>query len=139
MKANELRIGNLVEFDNSVGVLDGISIHGEIILEWKGSIIDIFIEDIELINPIPLTEEWLVRFGFYQSKNKWGNTFHLMNEDGITADFTVEHWTNTKESSPYKNYWLIDKLGKPRQYYHVHQLQNLYFALCGEELTLNNQ
>ena len=145
MKVSELRLGNLVKINDRgcdcIYRVTGISetdIDAQCINRCD-PFKDVYNEPIENVTPSPLTEEWLVRFGLYQSKNKWGNTFHLMNEDGITADFTVEHWTNTKESSPYKNYWLIDKLGKPRQYYHVHQLQNLYFALCGEELTLNNQ
>lgn len=75
------------------------------------------------LSPIPLTEEWLLKFG-------------LKNENGFFK------W---HRSAIYKRneIWIYGILGDDNNsYYHVselkcvHQLQNLYHALTGEELTL---
>ena len=57
IKANELRIGNLV-YDNLGGTLKikGISLES----------------DLSHIKPIPLTEEWLLKFGIdFTSEKEW--------------------------------------------------------------------
>jgi hypothetical protein len=66
------------------------------------------------IEPIPLTEEWLLRLGF----NGWdkGN-FTMVLSNGNFIEFGYVIAKNIK---------------------HVHQLQNLYFALTNEELTIQN-
>ncbi len=110
MKATELRLGNLV-------------LH-------KGQVIEIsmarYIEDfndgkIEL-NPIPLTDEWLVKFGFtkdcdvYLANKGTDKSLCIWKWDSLSFAFT--DWEgHTKVTLNY-----------------VHQLQNLYFALTGEEL-----
>ena len=72
------------------------------------------------IAPIPLTEEWLVRFGF----EKCTDAYYINNVGNI---FKGEngYWIDDNESGTINNIPLL----------HVHQLQNLYFALTGEELT----
>ena len=70
----------------------------------------------DMIKPIPLTEEWLLKFGFKKDNNfTWVNLeMELMQrEDG---------------------FWIW--LGADLYLEHVHQLQNLYFALTGEELII---
>jgi hypothetical protein len=68
--------------------------------------------------PIPLTEEWLLKFGFEEwDKNAWQKGFDLSIHK-IDSIF----WYNNNG---------INVLIK-----YVHQLQNLCFALTGEELTL---
>lgn len=73
--------------------------------------------------PIPLTEEWLVKFGFEINKHhftKWineTNTFIIMFDDRK------------------KNYFICD-CPIDCNIKFVHQLQNLYFALTGEELEI---
>ena len=70
------------------------------------------------LTPIPLTEEWLVRFGFEKINTTWyaykGGNFRL------NISFDVE-WANN---------WMGIRLK------HVNSLQNLYFALTGKELEL---
>ena len=63
--------------------------------------------------PIPLTEEWLERFNWNPPK-----------------DIGVAFSTNTHEI-----YFVAGNYYKTIEY--VHQLQNLYFALTGQELTKN--
>lgn len=69
--------------------------------------------------PIPLTEEWLERFGFRK-------TFDSPFEDFEWSD------NNLQLSENFDCY--LGKFTQPIQY--VHQLQNLSFALTGEELKL---
>ena len=81
-----------------------------------------------LIKPIPLTEEWLLKFGWGADSdfdNTYINNVGLKNEvmfyDTDNKVFLIETERDTIELSHIK---------------HVHQLQNLYFALTGEELTI---
>ena len=100
MKANELRIGNYV-YDNLGGVL-----------KIKGISLD---STLSHIKPIPLTEEWLLKFGLMSIKTELG---FWNNGDAIYFSYGFEKSIELK---------------------YVHQLQNLYFALTGEELTIGGQ
>ncbi len=75
---------------------------------------------------IPITEEWLLRFGFENRKG-----------DGFKAPTNTEHWYFSTRSgfipNAFKN--SIESDGYKGVYY-IHQLQNLYFTLTGEELKL---
>lgn len=79
------------------------------------------------IEPIPLTEEWLIKFGFekkqFFSYDKGLLSVSLPSEDALL-------WRNGRT---YFNSWKISDAPK-----YVHQLQNLYFALTGTELVVNN-
>lgn len=109
MKANEFRIGNLIYLELGVPSLDIHTIvpYDLMVIERTG----------DKAIPIPLTEEWLKKFGFYMiyyDKEKEIN--YKLN------DFTLEQ---TDGGFIYQK--VIIK--------YIHQLQNLYFALTGEELT----
>ena len=85
--------------------------------------------DPEELDPIPLTEEWLIKFGF-------------------NLDEGVGVWFGPKYAEPAYYFTLWASYGKhPVRFtrnnpsdtidiLYVHQLQNLYFALTGEELTI---
>lgn len=111
MKANELRIGNLVEYSDGAGFVElcSLEIH-------KIDIGKVYVK------PIPLTEEWLVRFGFRK-------TFDSPFEDFEWSD------NNLQLSEKFDCY--LGKFTQPIKY--VHRLQNVYFALTGEELKLNDK
>jgi hypothetical protein len=116
MKANDLRIGNLVYVsDNETNIIfkeiTPINIHNLMHLTgWDKSPIDIEFE------PIQLTEEWLLKFGF--EKNGTIAILYTLNN--------VDVWE--------LNGGFANILDLPIQY--VHQLQNLYFALTNQELTI---
>lgn len=104
MKASELRIGNWFK----EGILEQTyaQITAEQILDFYDYPLDDFYK------PIPLTEEWLIKFGFekayetcYQYKD------FILNDKFIMMDIDITV-----------------------QLKYVNQLQNLYFALTGEEL-----
>jgi hypothetical protein len=103
IKANELRIGNCIN-------------NGKQNIRVSATT---FNTDISQYNPIPLTEEWLLKFGFEvykfdHKKNQYRFKDRLI---VIRDDLFCDYGTGV----------IIN---------HVHQLQNLYFCLCGEELTI---
>lgn len=67
--------------------------------------------------PIPLTEEWLLKLGFRRSTDN----------DCVFSNGTLAVFFDKTDS------FCELKGAKPK---YVHQLQNLYFALTGEELTI---
>jgi len=73
---------------------------------------------------IPLTEEWLMRFGFEYFKDN--DSFQYDNELGFTI------WGRLSEGF----YLHVQDVDCGQSIHFVHQLQNLYFALTGEELQL---
>ena len=113
MTANELRIGNIVIPKYASPDKDlFIEITAEEIYKMSG--------DVYFFEPIPLTEEWLLRLGFNEPINDW---YWIGVDDCFIFGKKEDGW-----------YLMDDYCMKP--FKHVHQLQNLYFALTGEELTI---
>jgi hypothetical protein len=90
--------------------------------------------------PIPLTEEWLLKFGFnkivYDSEETgYSVEYNLeVNKDIFISyldDFSCAIFASEERRS--KDFGVLPKWEAIR---YVHQLQNLYFALIGEELKL---
>ena len=127
MRVSELRLGNLVKINDRgcdcIYRVTGISeedINAQCINRCD-PFKEVYNEPIENVSPALLTEEWLVRFGF------WSNPYQDQYELG-------SFYINCDKTKGVLNLW-VD--GCSLDLHHVHQLQNLYFALCGEELTLN--
>ena len=130
MQASELRIGNFV-LDRSGKVLKIDRFYGcKIECDVKGmpdkdedTGIPIyyhpFTEEIKYCQPIPVTEQRLLRLGF---------EYFIDTEMYAIGTFFIEKEHNNKFVVMY------DCLSKSVEY--VHDLQNLYFALTGEELTI---
>ena len=89
----------------------------------------------EELAPIPLTEDWLLRAGFGKQTVNGFNIFHiyvLMTDFYLRESFKVGYyWGAVINGRPYE---LTDAIN----YEYVHQLQNLYFALTGDELTFTD-
>jgi hypothetical protein len=121
MKANELRIGNWfksVKFE--VPVQCELSDLHELCVRSDGAYNDPPID--EMFEPIPLTEEWLLKFGFVKIGEYWYKErfFIEMLFGRLNLRITINNAESAYASSV--------------QY--VHQLQNLYFALTGNELEI---
>jgi hypothetical protein len=133
MKASELRIGNLIY--NSY-TKDIFSVYPMFIVQFSKT------EDTN-IKPIQLTEEWLLKFGFIKYPD-CRDTFQQVYYDSY--QFEIDRFTIISFSIQQGNKNLIkcnfdrgyrSDDGKKNYYIkHVHQLQNLYFALTNEELKL---
>jgi hypothetical protein len=115
MKANELRIGNWVrqrESDTYIQIEQYLLCN----------------EELCHYQPIRLTEDWMFKFGFYETTKEHyvsglytlnkPDGFYINKETMCYCDIDYEGTTNDRIKIQY-----------------VHQLQNLYFALTGEELT----
>ena len=119
MKTTELRLGNYIatEYLNK-STFKVISIHSDRI--YFESVRENFKSDTiqNYIKPIPLTEEWLLRLGFESTNTYYFSKCNLHLQGDIRGFHLV-----------------ISRIDGIKVKY-VHQLQNLYFALTGEELTI---
>ena len=111
MKANELRLGNLFIEEHSGKIIEVIGLEKNRIT-FSGVFLDKW-----QAKPIPLTEEWLLKFGFEKK----------------TRSF-VKCIISIKCQSRFF-YYIPTSL----EIKHVHQLQNLFYCLCGEELKIKNK
>jgi hypothetical protein len=120
MKASELRIENLIY--NKQGNIVYVNTNHLTLLSYG-------IEN--EFQPIPLTEEWLLKFGF---------AFRKMGAGGAVFTRHNGHWY--KDDIPYfagsngKHFDIFLQFGDGVEIQYVHQFQNLYFALTGEELEM---
>lgn len=136
MKPNELRIGNWVFSKTSEAnyKVKGIKFNGELWLKNKD---DSFWESngIKYIEPIPLTEEWLLKFGFIKEAK---SEFYIeaFSPGHPSARFEIE-WRNNGLLLKSRYQESNDDL-KMRHIKHVHQLQNLFLCLTGTELELKD-
>ena len=124
IQANELRVGNWLQRVVQLNFAD--------YKEPKYAQVDtIMIRDCMhyrdnwAFEPIPLTPEILEKAGFHKHNNAWVMTD--FNENNYTKDyFTI--WD-------YDGIYNLNTTQFPVEIKHLHQLQNLYFALTGDELT----
>jgi hypothetical protein len=115
MEATELRKGNLAESGGEIGIVR--SVGNSCAFKKKTTTVRILTEDIK---PIPLTEEWLLKFGLEYMEGWDDQTYYCCPKHqqfqimqciyGYEYDYTVLKY--------------------------VHQLQNLYYSLTGTELSL---
>ena len=113
MKASELRIGNWVKRNGLVVQCDYMSAANchAVPIQYE---------------PIPITEEWLVRFGFERVNQQYPHKkIYRLNKFYIKFDIKDSFF-----------YWAVYGANTDYTIELVHQLQNLYFALTGEELEL---
>ena len=127
MKANELRIGNLFNvFKDTPYPIAMIGITDVQLFTPTGDLVQDKIKDLQ---PIPLTEEWLLKFGFkYRNSGAGGQDQWAGYGFWELDDFYL---LGNRKGAPvyYARY-------KPSETIYVHQLQNLYFALCQQELKI---
>lgn len=125
MKAQDLRLGNLVMFRGKICKVTTLS--GDIIRVSEPEVG--IIEQAYAKSPIELTPEVLGWAGFVDpAGNGMGYRISLNSVDELC-------WYKQDNSLRYQT-----KLyGFSRDYdiHYLHQLQNLYFALTGEELTIS--
>lgn len=134
MKHKDYRIGNWVEFDNRVFEIHTLA---EEFPTLNTIEFGIGVVDWNNIKPILLTDEWLIKLGFTKTKGRYGYDYYLAREYEVY--FILEHWVDVYENSKWKNHWHIKYTIKPFEIKYIHQLQNLFWALTGEELTIKNE
>lgn len=127
MKINELRIGNWyrsVKF--GVPVRCDLSDLYNLCAMGYGAIDDPPIS--EMFEPIPIDIEWLAKFGFLKRSRRSAN-YYLGGWYGVFYVRRIKGQTLIKSHGYSDSVTLCDIK-------YVHQLQNLYFALTNEELTI---
>ena len=133
MKANELRIGNYINNEQRtefVRAVDNWRIQCHLLTDKKQE--TLYEVSIHLIKPIPLTEQWLVDFGFDKNINK--NQI-----DSIEMKLSIDNNKTIFSSCGTLDGGMVVLCLCAGNYFsnnlkYVHQLQNLYFALTGKEL-----
>lgn len=125
IKANELRIGNLL-----IDPLTKCYLRVSELTE-EGKIVSTVIDRSKFplpagwsTQPIPLTSEILERCGFHKN-NMEGVPDNWYNQGTITLEFKNEAFWFTDNLSQISNIELK----------HLHQLQNILFAICGDEIS----
>jgi len=124
MKATELRLGNFIYADGLHGgvikTVEGIDVKGTLreenrVILFKDHPVGEFIQHCK---GIPLTEEWLLKFGF---------SFDKLNFYRLDKRLIVVRGKR-----------FID-FGSDVELKYVHQLQNFFFALTGTELSMTTE
>jgi len=122
MKKEELMYGNKLLFLNEVVTFSHISQIREDGVFWIKTIESKIDSKSFHFKPIPITEEWLLKFGFF----KYNNAYVLEKPNENIMNFKFSIWSDfTYNSSEF-----------PVELKYAHQLQNLYFALTGTHLKL---
>lgn len=115
--ANDLRIGNWI-YDKYNAPVQCTIEHLSEAVQWRSS-----------WGAIPLTEEILLKAGFEKKDIGSGNI--------VCFDLDSFQINTYKESSK-EGFWIRQYPSpKHKRFNYVHQLQNLYHALTGEELKIN--
>lgn len=129
IRAQDLRIGNKVLFaidGTEFTVIDitkgGLGVEDAIESTWI---------EMDQFEGIPLTKEWLIKFGFKRGDNITTNdSFYWIpvgaSEFAINPDNGIV-WITSPNGNLLNNPTLIQ---------YAHQLQNLFFCLTGTELTI---
>lgn len=125
LTAQELRIGNYLNYQGKIIKVEGI--HNRTIYHSDRQFDQVGVEKYITFEPIPLTEEWLFKFGFGKSEeHEYGS-----NENDLFGFYYDYHFNRFYLDTPEDNIYI------PFIKY-VHQLQNLYHCLCGNELQINS-
>ena len=109
MKIEELRIGNLV-FEKG---RSPFAIEIEKIIDFANGFYK--------FEPIPLTDEWLIKLGFESDGIEWWNSIIILaiSKQGL--------WYCPTEQP----HCIVGQ-----KFEYVHQLQNLHYAITGDELNV---
>lgn len=127
MKESELRIGNLIDYHGVTWSVEGIK---NDVIYTNGAPFSL-----EIFQPIPLTSERLIILGFKKLNGRHGEYFQHNKAELFRVWYFETGWSIGRKDEElkdreYNTHWI--KFGI--QY--VHQLQNIFFAITGEELTL---
>ena len=120
INVNELRIGNILSINGNAYVFDLSDFHSlyENIKNY-GAL------DLYPWEPIILTQDWMVKFGF------------MLCDESCTESKSQSDWYWVDSQLPFAIDNINWKLQKTKiNIKYVHQLQNLYFTLTGKELKI---
>lgn len=140
MEAKELRIGNFVLWANDICEIKGI--HTQTVGRTHERDFHFYIHnhsnqnmnyygvEPDDIKEIPLTEEWFLKFGFIKKSN-WVKSLNDVYNLELMKIVLIEYCVFHIEKR-------INTVHNLNRIKYVHQLQNLHFALTGEELKITS-
>ena len=120
IKSNELRIGNLFKDKHSNTIIEVIGLN-KTQITFSGSFNNKWQAE-----PIPLTEEILLKCGFEKRNHIYDGVFYLLKIKDPNIKIKID-----------KTYTIIEGIKTINHCKNLHQLQNLYFVLTGKELNVN--
>ena len=131
LQAKDLRIGNYIMQDGEITCVEKLS---NSIDDWDDW------DDWDRTNgkrtqdyqPLPLTEEWLLKFGFEYLQVDY---FSHRNSFQLDSNLGFVIWGRIETGL----FLYIDGNEGGEVIKYVHQLQNLYFALTGKELPIKKE
>ena len=139
MTPQDLRIGNYVYYEHTTHIISGIMggkvyswwvKDGKPVIEYEqkdiggAQVENPYMDVISRYEPIPLTEEWLVKFGIELNFEELENGSKLLS--WVKGAFNLEIDKDGKICFEVYSHYIEVK--------YVHQLQNIYFTLTEEEL-----
>ena len=130
MKASELRIGNYIKLMFNYEDYETIQVTSDELVDVDKKRAD--------YEPFPLTEDWLYKFGF-KNIDKGGNDYITYTDPN--HDYYLQLDVRRKDNK----YLILDNSFDDLRAFsmvdieYVHQLQNLYFTLTGNELKYEEQ
>jgi hypothetical protein len=117
LDSHEIRLGNTYKIEMG----DGTYISDLINLEDLRDLLDDELDD--FYQAMEISKKWLIKLGF-----EYNEFEDLYQKDGFDVDI---------EDGVYCHFYLNEYGDWYKDIDYVHQLENLYFALTGEELTYN--
>lgn len=152
VKANELRIGNWLhekwEKETVLGgevyalsedayvKVESIS-YDHLLKDMLPDSYSVNNSDLSFFQPIPLSPDILISAGLVESKTMRGyiKSYNRKDEEDGEGKIVISHSIdfNCYMVSVGRNESIVNL----NQIFYLHQLQNLYFALTGKELTIN--
>jgi len=143
MEIQELRIGNWIESENDFFQIETLqsqnywkfngNIKNDIEIDFIDQNKNTYWCELKDINPIPITEEWLLRFGFEKKEksNLYLISIHEFNLKKLCVYLDinnctiamVDYFSNLEKTELF-----------PLNYKYIHQLQNLFYSITQTEL-----
>jgi len=120
LSSKDFRIGNLIAYKSEIVEIS--SLHSDDTFRIKRGESTEGCFKISNAEPVQITREWLFRFGFEYTEIN--DSYQIDSDLGFSIWGRIRHGFNVSVNS--------DQIGVEAK--HVHELQNMYFALTGEEL-----
>jgi hypothetical protein len=126
LQSKDLRIGNLISMgEYGVQPVSSYNLYQISLMETGTKVAEYY----KLLKAIKINEESLLKYGFTQCENEYWYELKIPRL-GITISCNLEGRFDIE----YRDEMVVIR----ECCYYLHQLQNLYFALTGEELELKD-
>jgi hypothetical protein len=129
---HDLKCGNILNYDTGEEIITTV-------IDWQDlKCLDENPDDFNKSHsPIPLTEELLLKLGFSDEEYKGGYIGKDFKSGNMILDFVL---TKPLFKGPWQNYYTFDFEGARHiKIEFVHELQNFYYCIAGEMLSLNHR